>query len=405
MSFFDTLRRKFIGSRAFQGILWGNYSTSYTRWNKRQLVEQGYGRNPVFSAICERIAELVADLPVYVEAEARDGRATHSDRHPLLDAMDRSDQGFHSIIKRTTLYLVVTGEAYIQKLFFENDGRKSLVGFVVLPADFTNPIQGNPMQPVIGYEYIQNGRVVFDKDEVIYISNPSIVDYLHGNSPGVSLGEIIDMQNAGITWNKNVAIAGGLPSLVVKAPGITPEESNQLKDDWAKTNGGASNAHKIKVAGGPGEMEILNLNFRPNDAEWAKGIELATRLIAMRMGYPSELLNDPSGKTYANVHEATRTLYRDVIIPTANRVYGAINRGCSQYYKDRPKIIVDEDKVEALGEDRKMAVERLSLAVERGILTPNEAREELGYPMSDEESANVLRNKQPQSSVGITQQI
>lgn len=405
MTFFQTLKRKFIGSRAFQGILFGNNSTSYTKWNKAKLIEQGYNRNPVFSAISDRLSDLIADLPIYVDYTDESGRASQATRHPLIDALSRSDQGYHSLMKRTALYLIVTGEAYIQKLMIESDGKKRIVGFVVLPAQYTNPIQGDPMNPVIGYEYIENGRVVFSVDEVIYINNPSISDYLHGNSPGVSIAEVMDMQNAFITWNKNVGVGGGLPSLVIQAPGITPEDSQALKDMWVNINGGAGNAHKPSIMGGDGDMKVLNLNFKPNEAEWAKGIEMATRLIAMRMGYPSELLNDPSGKTYANVTEATKTLYRDVVLPTANRIIAGINRSCSTHYADRPVLVIDKDKIDAMGEDRALLIKRLAEAVNSGIMTANEAREQLGFPAHDSPQASELTNTPAPTSIPAPQSV
>jgi HK97 family phage portal protein len=408
MSFFSDLKRKYLGSRAFAGILWGRNSTTYARWDKRQIIEQGYNRNPVFSAICDRISDLIADLPVYIEYMNKDGRAGQATRHPLFDAMERSDNGYQAFVKRVALNLMVTGESYIQKLTIETaPGKKRIVGFVVLPSQFCNPIQGDPMRPVIGYEYIENGRVVFAVDEVIYISNPSLTDYFHGNSPGVSLAETMDMQNAAITWNKNISVGGGMPSLIIKAPGITPEDSQKLKDDWVTINGGAGNAHKPVVTGGGEDMQILNMNFKPNEAEWGKGIEMATRLIAMRMGYPSELLNDPSGKTYANVTEATKTLYRDVVIPNANRIFSALNRACSASYDDRPKIIIDKDKIDAMGEDRKLVMERLAMAVREGIIDANEAREELGYSPREDKQASELTDKPNPTleSVGNNQQI
>ena len=408
MSFFSDLKRKYLGSRAFAGILWGRNSTTYARWDKRQIIEQGYNRNPVFSAICDRISDLIADLPVYIEYMNKDGKAGQATRHPLFDAMERSDNGYQALMKRIALNLKATGESYIQKLTIETaPGKKKLVGFVVLPSQFCNPIQGDPMRPVIGYEYIENGRVVFAVDEVIYISNPSLTDYFHGNSPGVSLAETMDMQNAAITWNKNISVGGGMPSLIIKAPGITPEDSQKLKDDWVTINGGAGNAHKPVVTGGGEDMQILNMNFKPNEAEWGKGIEMATRLIAMRMGYPSELLNDPSGKTYANVTEATKTLYRDVVIPDANRILSALNRSCSMYYDDRPKIIIDKDKIDAMGEDRKLVAERLAILVREGIIDPNEAREELNYSPREDKQASELTDKPNPTleSVGNNQQI
>lgn len=393
MNWFQRQLQKMMGSRAFRAILWGQGTTDYTKWDKRKLIEQGYERNPVFASIVDRISLLVADLPLYVEYNETSGKRRQTTMHPLLRAMERSDNGMQSFIQRSVLYYLVCGETYLQKLIYEQGGKRKLMGFVVLPAQYTNPIQGTPANPIIGYQLVQNGTVNFGADDVISVQMPSLSEYFHGTGYGVSLAETMDFQNSALTWNKNIAQAGGSTSLVIKAPGIDETGAKALKDTWVANQGGAGNAHKPIVTGGSADMEILNLNFKPNDAEWARGIELATRMIAMRMGFPSELLNDPSGKTYANVSEATKTLYRDCVIPIANRFFGAINRHCSTYYDDSPMLRVDLDKVIALQEDRKLAFERAVMAVRAGVLTPNEAREELGYTAHESETASELLAK------------
>jgi hypothetical protein len=42
-----------------------------------------------------------------------------------------------------------------------------------------------------------------------------------------------------------------------------------------------------------------------------------------------------------------------------------------------------KDKIESIQEDRGFAAERLTRMVDAGIITPNEAREELGYSRKD----------------------
>jgi phage portal protein BeeE len=90
-------------------------------------------------------------------------------------------------------------------------------------------------------------------------------------------------------------------------------------------------------------------------------------------------MNDAGNKTYSNYREARKALYMEASIPLARKIYGAITKQLSPYYDDKPKICLDVDKIESIQEDRGFAVERLTKAVEAGILTPNEAREELNY--------------------------
>ncbi len=396
MNIFQRLYQKFMGSRLFRTIIWGAGATDYSKWSKIDMVQQAYERNPAFAAIVDRVADLVSNLPVYVEYTGDNYREGPTQRHGILEAMERSNGGRKGLIELTAKFLMVTGEAYLQKMLFEKrDGRQDLTGFVVMPAQHTNPIQGTPAQPVMGFEYIEKGRETFQAHEVVYIRKPSLSEYFHGNSPVTALAETIDLQNSAITWNKNVAKRGGLPALVVKMPGITPEEARTWKTAWAQVNGGANNAGLPAVEGGR-DTEYINLNFKPNEAEWAKAIEITNRIIAMRTGFPSELLNDPSGKTYANVQEATKTLYRDVILPMAELIYGEISRNCREYYADRPFIRIDIEKVQALVDDKTKLMDAVIRATGGPVLSVNEGREVLEYPASEKPEHNeIAAGKQP----------
>jgi len=393
MNLLERIYTKFMGSRLFRTILWGAGATDYSKWDKRKMVEQAYERNPTVAAIVNSVSELVAALPVYVEYTGANYREGVTNDHPILRALDRNTGGRSQLINITAKYLLVTGEAYLLKSLFSEE-RPELMGFTVMPAQFTNPIQGTPIHPVRGYEYIENGRETFTADEVVYIRKPSLSEYFHGHSPVTPLAETIDLQNSAITWNKNVAKRGGMPSLLVNMPGISPEQARQWKVDWTTVNGGAVNAGLPAVDGGR-DTKYLNLNFKPNEAEWAKAVEITNRIIAMGYRYPSELLNDPSGKTYANVTEAVKSVYRDLVLPLAELIYGEISRDCSQYYADKPYIRIDVEKVQALIDDKTTLMDAVVRATGGPVLTVNEGREVLEYKPSEEERHNQIADSKP----------
>lgn len=385
-TYFQTLASKMIGSRVFYAILYGQGYTDYTRWNKRMMVEQAYERNPVNAAITDRIAGLTANLPIYIECNSTNGKRTQTYNHPILDVLNRADGGIKAVIDTLSRYIDVTGEGYLQKLVFKD----TPLSVVVLPSQFTNPIQGTPFNPIIGFEYLQNGRVILEQKEVIYIRRQSLSEYWHGNSQTIASAEIIDFQNSAITWNKNLAKRGGQPPFAVKMPGAMPEEVQAWKDAWQQINGGANNVGSPAVDTGDRTEFMTGMNFKPNEAEWSKGVELSTRMIAMRRGFPSELLNDPSGKTYANVTEATKTLYRDVVIPQGELIFDALSRDLGKYYRDNPVIKIDFAQIPALAEDRKALIERVVRATGKPVMSVNEGREELKLTQSEKEEHNEI---------------
>jgi HK97 family phage portal protein len=385
-NFLQRALSKFVGGvPTFWSMLLGQGYTDYTRWDKRNMIEQAYERNPAVAAIVDSVAELVSALPVYVEYRGK----KQTFEHPILDALDRSYGGRKSIIDTTTRYLMITGEGYLQKVLYGEGMNAELTSFVSLPSQFTQPIQGTPIQPIEAFQYLQYGRTVIPFSDMVYVRRQSLSEYFHGNAPVLAIAEWIDFQNSSANWNKNVAKRGGMPQLIARMPNITPEEAQEWKRKWGEMNGGAVNAG-LPAIDGSRDTEYLNLNFKPQEAEWSKGIEISNRLIAMRWGYPSELLNDPSGKTYANVTEATRTLYRNLVLPMARLIYDSINRDCSHYYADRPMIRIDEDAIPALAEDRAKLAETVVKATGKPFLTVNEGREMFKYPASTDKAHNEI---------------
>jgi len=372
MSIFDRFGKKSLPSRLWQAILWGRDWTEYSRWDKRKLIEQGYERNAPFYAASNIIAQTVADIPVYIDSH-KNGKVIQTTSHPLLSVLER-DMSRTEFIERLTLYLIVTGEAYAQIVFSERPKRP--LGLITVPSQNMNSIAGDYKNPIAGFEYEDKKMIRFDTKEIIYINRPSLRDYFNGFSAGIPLSELVDLNNAAIQWNKNVALSGGIPLLVAKGPSLTKEEANRVRDAWTEQSG-AQNSHRLKFISE--NIELQKLNDKPHDAEWSKAVEQSMRMIFMAFGISSELMNDAGNKTYSNYREARKALYMEASIPMARKIYGAITKALQKYYEDRPVICLDVDKIESIQEDRGFAVERLTKAVLAGILTPNEAREELNY--------------------------
>jgi HK97 family phage portal protein len=298
-------------------------------------------------------------------------------------------------IERMTLYLVVTGETYAQIVFSE--GRVRPLGLICLPSQNINPIMGDAFMPVKGFRYTDKNTVDFMLDEIIYINKPSLRDYFNGQGPGIAIAELVDLNNAAITWNKNVALSGGVPPIIAKGPGMTKEEAQRVRDGWEQQNG-ANNSHRLKIVSE--NLELSKLNDNAHDAEWSKAVEMSMRMIFMAFGVSSELMNDAGNKTYSNYREARKALYMEASIPLARKIYGAITKKVAHFYRDSPKICLDIDKIESIQEDRGFAVERLTKAVMAGIITPNEAREELNYTPKD--GGDILRKLPDATSSQIT---
>jgi HK97 family phage portal protein len=375
-------RKSVLPSRLWNAVIWGHGNTSSKRWNKRQLINQAYERNPAFFAAVNIIAQTIAEIPIYVEYE-ENGKVKTTSNHPMLRMLERNSTR-EELIERLIKYFIVTGDCYAQ-IVKSNDRRP--LGLIVVPSQFMENIEGDFRKPIAGYRYVEKEEVLFKEDEIIHFYNPSLDRYFDSISPASVLSEYIDLNNASVTWNKNIANGGGIPPLVAKGEGLTAEEAERLRDSWQEQSG-ANNSHRLKIMSE--NLTLEKMSMTPHDAEWSNAILQAMRVIFMTLNVSSSLMNDAGNKTYNNVHDSRKALYQECAIPLARKLYSTMNRKLQSYYKDSPRIILDTDNIDVIQEDKRLQATRLVALVNAGLMTQNEGRVELRLPTSQDESADLL---------------
>ena len=103
----------------------------------------------------------------------------------------------------------------------------------------------------------------------------------------------------------------------------------------------------------------------------------------MCFGVPSQLVGVPDAQTYANVAEARLALYEETIIPMLRLVQSDMNEWLFPQYDERLEFEYNIDAIPALAERRRRIYENISQAVQHGIITRNEAREQIGLSPID----------------------
>lgn len=379
-------QRKHLPSRSYEAMIWKDWR-GYNKWNKIKIIQQAYQRNPAYYSACNIIAQTIADMPIYVQY-VKDGKKFETQDHPILRILDR-DMSREEFIQRFTLYLVVTGESAAEIIFSGSDRNKRPLGLICLPSQYITPVYGDQYKPIDHFIFQYNKERRLETDEVIFLTKPDLENYFQGMSPGVPLSELVDLNNSGITWNKNVAQNGGVPPIITKAPGgASPEEMQEVQDRWQKQSG-ANQSHRLKVMSGDLEV-ITGVNQNPHDAEWVEAIKVSMRMIFMAFGVSSSLMNDAANKTYNNVKDSRKALYTDACLPIGHMIYKKISRDLRPYYKDNPLIKINESEIEALQEDKELQARRITMLVDSGLYSRNEGRVELGKPLSDDEIADKL---------------
>ena len=92
-----------------------------------------------------------------------------------------------------------------------------------------------------------------------------------------------------------------------------------------------------------------------------------------------ELIGDNSSKTYSNYGEARKALYQETVLPLMDYLKDAFNNWLVPLWGENLYLDYDKDGIEALQEDQDKLYNRMFGAVDRGIITRNEAREMFGF--------------------------
>ena len=136
---------------------------------------------------------------------------------------------------------------------------------------------------------------------------------------------------------------------------------------------GSGNAGRPLLLEGGLKWQALSLT--PADMDFVALKEAAARDIALAFGVPPVLLGLPGDSTYSNLREAGRALYRQTVLPLAQRILDGLAGGMSDWL-GKVKLAVDVDQVTDLSEDR----ERLWQQVESAtFLSRAEKRAMLGF--------------------------
>ena len=122
-------------------------------------------------------------------------------------------------------------------------------------------------------------------------------------------------------------------------------------------------------------------------------------------GVPSQLIGIPDSQTYSNFAEAKLALYNETIIPLLDRVQSDLNEWLTPQFGTDLELRYDIDSIPAMAEQRRRVFESVTAGVQNGILTRNEAREQLGYePVNGADSLLVPANLMPLNIAGDEEQ-
>ena len=175
--------------------------------------------------------------------------------------------------------------------------------------------------------------------------------------------------NYGMTWYRN----SGAPSIIVTVTSmsaLTEDDVSKIKQQIAGA-ANATNAGGVVVT--TDDVKVEQLSVDPEKSQFHETLEFNVLEAARITGTPASMLFDPSNRTYNSVGQEAAAYRNNVLIPLCNVIEAQINQ------KLLEPGYVARFAIDSIQEGaRQEQVDSLISQKEKGIITANEARAELG---------------------------
>lgn len=354
-------------------------SPVYTKRDYATLATHGFEKNVYVYRGVMLVSQALAGIPLYAH-ERKDSKAKVGDDHPLLQLLEKPnpEQGYGEWCTAEFAFLLNAGNSYTEGL-----------------APLTGPNAGRPkelwtLRPdrmkilpdrkkrIGGYRYeVGNDRTDYKLQEIMHLKLFAATDDWYGLSPVAVAATIIDQMNSGNDWNTALLQNYARPPGALVAKGVLSDEQfSKLDEQITSRWSGVRNARRPFLL--EGGLEWQDFANTPSEMDWLSGKAAAGRDIAIGMGIPSELLGDSANKTYSNVQEAWKHLYKDLCLPLLDMYIYKLNMWLTPRFDTGIKLAFDPEQIEALQEDQAAKITRLAAA---HWMSVDEKREATGKPL------------------------
>ncbi len=341
------------------------------------FAREGFMQNAIVYRSVRMVAEAAASIPLLLY----DG-AYEVESHPLLDLVSHPslDHTSSDFFESWYGYLLVSGNAYVEAVGLDGALRE----LHVLRPDRMKVIPGADGWPD-GFEYGVGGRsirlagdVVEGVRSVLHVRLFHPANDYYGMSPIEAAATAIDIHNQAAKWNKalldNSARPSGALVYASREGQLTDEQFRRLKDELEIGFQGARQAGRPMLL--EGGLDWKQLSLSPKDMDFVEAKNAAAREIALAIGVPPMLLGIPGDNTYSNYQEASRSFWRQTVLPLVVRTSKALSTWLGPAWGHGLELKPDLDAIEALSTERDQLWVRLEKA---SFLSRDEKRAAAGY--------------------------
>ena len=326
--------------------------------------ETYYENLEVVNRAVNMVVDDAAEIPSIVNRVSVPGVISGIKRAKVDTLLNREPNPFQDI--NTFKRNLITDYVLDGNVFIYYDGAH----LYHIPADKV-AIVGDSKTYVDKYTY---NEVDYSPSEIIHIKENSFHDIYRGVSrlkPAVRTMQIMSyMRKFQDNFFSNVAV----PGLVLKSPNTLSEKiKERMLQSWqARYRPDAGGRRPLILDGGIEIDSISNVNFK--ELDFQSSIQENEKIILKAIGVPPILLD--SGNN-ANIRPNMRLYYLETILPIVRK----LNFASSRFFGF--DIREDVTDIPALQPELRDQSSYYTALVNGGIITVNEAREQLGFDTVD----------------------
>ena len=218
--------------------------------------------------------------------------------------------------------------------------------------------------------YSFNGKINYSPSEIIHVKENSFYSIYRGVprlSPALRTMQLITSMRK---FQDNFFKNGAVPGLVLKSPNTLSEKiKDRMLMSWqARYKPEAGGRRPLILDGGIEVDSISNVNFKELDVQNA--IADCEKIILKALGVPPIMLD--SGNN-ANIRPNMRMYYLETVLPIVRKMNFAFERFFGFELNE------DVSDIPALQPELRDAAAYYTSLVNGGIITPQEARDALGF--------------------------
>lgn len=215
-----------------------------------------------------------------------------------------------------------------------------------------------------------NEKVDYKPSEIIHIKDNSFYSIYRGVSRLKPALRTMVLMRSMRDFQDNFFKNGAVPGLVLKSPNTLSEKiKERMIQSWsARYRPDAGGRRPLILDGGIEIDSVSNVNFKELDFQSA--IAENEKIILKALGVPPMLLD--SGNN-ANIRPNMRMYYLETILPIVRKINFAMERHFGFKCKE------DITDIPALQPELRDQSQYYSALVNTGIISPNEARDALGF--------------------------